>query len=209
MYLPSTNHRIRKNLDFICDHSDTNKNDYHFLLHVVLKLFLSFNINNSFNSIEIWSDGGPHHFKTRYCQWMWSWLSTNRFNKKKISHHFFASHHGHSLADSHAAAIKRVLHTQYNTSKLQRLQPTAAAIYWGPGNAQDFGALLQYATESQIFLFPYIDRDPLLKPKIFPLNQIKKQHSFVYENGICRSYERTNEGDGHPFKFTMIEACIR
>src|SRR5688500_11881346 len=18
-----------------------------------------------------WSDGGPHHFKTRYCQWMW------------------------------------------------------------------------------------------------------------------------------------------
>jgi len=135
---------------------------------------------------------------------MWSWLSMNRFNRKRIAHNFFASYHGHSLADSHAAAIKRILRRQYNVSVMQRFSTTTAAIYWGPASAEEFGALLQYATESQIHLFPSIDRDPLLKPNILPLNEIKKHHSFIYENGLCRSFERTNEGEGHLFEFTTV-----
>ncbi len=45
-----------------------------------------------------WTDGGPHYFKTRYCQWTWSWLSTQRFAGRRISHHFFAPFSSHSLA---------------------------------------------------------------------------------------------------------------
>jgi hypothetical protein len=72
----------------------------------------------------------PHHFKTRYCQWMWHWLSTHRFSNKRISHPFFASYHGHSLADAHAASIKRFIRTDYKMSQLQRFDTTTMAIYW-------------------------------------------------------------------------------
>ena len=143
--------RKRINLDYLCDCPDSNKNDYHFVLHVWLKLFLDHNINDRFNIINIWTDGGPHHFKTRYCQWMWHFLSTYRFSAKPIIHHFFASYHGHSLADAHAASIKKVLHSQYNTSQLQRFSPNTSALYWGPANAKDFSSLLdQYSYSSGV-----------------------------------------------------------
>src|SRR4051812_29500003 len=101
------------------------------------------------------------------CQWMWHFLSTYRFNRKPIYHHFFASYHGHSLADGHAASIKRVLHTQYNTSQLQRFSPTTSALYWGPSNANDFGLLLQQSCDkTKIHIFPTINRDPKLKPNV-------------------------------------------
>jgi len=61
---------------------------------------------------------------------MWHWISTNRFSNKRITHHFFASYHGHSLADSHAASIKRIIRTEYNMSQLQRFDTSTLAIYW-------------------------------------------------------------------------------
>ena len=61
----------RENIDFLCDCSDTNTNDYHFVLHVWLRLFQCYRLREAFDSIEVWTDGGPHHFKTRYCQFMW------------------------------------------------------------------------------------------------------------------------------------------
>lgn len=82
--------RMRENMDFLCDCPDTNTNDYHFVLHVWLWLFLHKRFIDHFDSIDVWTDGGPHHFKTRYCQWMWWWLSEFRFGQKRISHHFFA-----------------------------------------------------------------------------------------------------------------------
>jgi len=61
---------------------------------------------------------------------MWHWLSKNKFGQKRISHHFFASYHGHSLADAHAASIKRSMRTDYNRSQLQRFSTTDLAVYW-------------------------------------------------------------------------------
>jgi len=69
-YLNSEGARIRENLDFLCDCPDTNANDYHFVLHVWLLLFQRKQFNAFFDSIDVWTDGGPHHFKTRFCQWM-------------------------------------------------------------------------------------------------------------------------------------------
>jgi hypothetical protein len=180
--------RKRINLDYLCDCADTNKNDYHFMLHVWLKLFHDYQINERFDMLIIWTDGGPHHFKTRYCQWMWHFLSTYCFDKKTILHNFFASYHGHSLADSHAAAIKKALHTQYNTSQIQRFSPTASALYWGPSNATEFAALLAHAcANTHIHVFSSIDRDPKLKPDVSSIKHIKSQHCFVYQDGLCAS----------------------
>jgi hypothetical protein len=64
-----------------------------FVLQVWLLLFLSNKLIDHFDSIDIWTDGGPHHFKTRYCQAMWYWLSCCRFAARRSSHHFFASFH--------------------------------------------------------------------------------------------------------------------
>jgi len=135
---------------------------------------------------------------------MWSWLSTHRFSGKRITHNFFASYHGHSLADSHAASIKRVLHSQYSTSQIQRFSPSTSALYWGPTNATDFSALLSHAcSNTQIHIFPHIDRDPKLKPNISSIDAIKKQHSFMYEAGTCRAFEQTKQGQGTNFSFQL------
>jgi hypothetical protein len=122
--------RVRYNLDFICGHTESNSNDYHFVLSVWLSLFRKIDIINHFTSIDVWTDGGPHHFKTRYCQWMWHWLSTHLFNQQRITHHFFVSYHGHSIADAHAASAKCLLHNDYSFSQFERLS-TTSAIYWG------------------------------------------------------------------------------
>ncbi len=181
----SNGKRMRENIDFLCDCQESNKNDYHFVLTVWLLLFHYKKLNDHFDSIEVWSDGGPHHFKTRYCQWMWHWLSTQKFNNKRISHHFFASYHGHSLADAHAASIKRLIRTEYNMSQLQRFDTTLLAIYWGPEDAVQLGGLLKKCSNTQICVFPHIDRDPALKPDPFRIPHIKRQHRFDYENGQC------------------------
>jgi hypothetical protein len=123
----SNGERMRENIDFLCDCPDTNKKDYHFVLHVWLLLFHFKKLIDHFDCMDVWSDGGPHHFKTRYCQWMWHWLSQTHFAKRRISHHFFASYHGHSLADAHAASIKRLIRTEYNMS--QRGHRTKALLF--------------------------------------------------------------------------------
>src|SRR5690606_18493186 len=105
--------------------------------------------------------------------------------------------HGHSLADSHAAAVKKVLRTQYNTSQLQRLCPSALALYWGPANAAEVSSLLHTAcSNTQPMVFPFVDRDEQLKPNVRSIKGIKSKHCFVYQGGTCRAYERTGEGEG-------------
>jgi hypothetical protein len=185
----TTGNRVRENLDFLCDCTETNANDYHFVLHVWLLLFRSKQLDKHFDSIDIWTDGGPHHFKTRYCQWMWQWLSTHRFGGRRISHHFFASYHGHSLADAHAATIKRSLRTDYNMSQLQRFNHTCSAVYWGPASATQLGAVLQRCSQTQICVLPHIDRDPALKPNPQGIVHMKRQHCFEYQDGRCYSSE--------------------
>lgn len=190
-------------LDFLCDtpHGN-NKNDYFFVLEVWLRLFQLYPLCGGFDSVEVWSDGGPHHFKTSYCQWMWHLLSTACFAGKPITHNFFSAYHGHSLADSHAATDKRILHTEYNSSQQQRLLPTVDSLYWGPSSAADLAALLSaHATKTQAFTLQRIPRDASLKPSIQTVAGIKGKHSFVYAMDTCRYFDRTNEGEGKQFWF--------
>lgn len=198
--------RRRLNIDFLCDCPDSNKNDYPFLLHAALKLFLDYHVNARFDILLVWSNGGGHHFKTRYCQWMWHWMSTHRFSGKPILHNFFASYHGHSLADAHAATIKRTLRTQYHASQLQRFSPNVSALYWGPSNAAEYSLLLdQTCPNTRIHVFPHIDRDPLLKPHCSAVPEIKKHHCFVYAAGKCAMATESAAPGSRPFTFTLKE----
>ena len=197
--------RVVEYMDFLCDCSETNKNDYFFVLHVWLQLFRFKELDKHFDLITIWSDGGPHHFKTKFCQWMWHWLSDMKFNKKPIIHNFFAAYHGHSLADSHAASVKRVLKTQYDVSSLVRMCPNVKAIYWGPANAQEYSTLLSQCSNTQVHVIPHVDRDPALKPTLAPLDSIKSKHCFVYFAGLCASAEQSDAGVAFPFVFELGE----
>jgi hypothetical protein len=120
---------------------------------------------------------------------MWHWFSTQRFGNKRISHHFFACYHGHSLADAHAAAIKKILRSEYHQSQLQRFSPVLSEIHWGPASALQFGKLLQKCAKTEYCVIPWIDRDPALKPNPLPLVKIKRQHRFDYEDGKCYAAE--------------------
>lgn len=199
-YLTEDGTRERRNIDFVCT-ADTNKHDYHFVLQVWIWMFLKERLNERFDSIDIWSDGGPHHFKTRFCQWMHHALSELRFGRKRITHHFFASYHGHSLADGHAAVIKRALHTRYKTTQLERLtlNPTAT---WGPATVDDVAEILTAnCANTQVIVFRDIDRDDERKPEVRGINSIKAMHCLTYEGGTCRARERTGEGEGELFSF--------
>ena len=76
-------------------------------------------------------------------------------------------------------------------SQLQRFCSSALAIYWGPENAPALARLLQKCTNTEIAVFPTIDRDPALKPDPSSIVHIKKQHRFDYENGTCYCSERS------------------
>ncbi len=199
-YLDENNTRVRRNLDFVCA-ADTNKHDYHFVLQVWVWMFLKERLNECFDCIDIWSDGGPKHFKTRFCQWMWHALSELRFHQKRITHHFFASYHGHSLADAHAAVIKRALHTRYKTTQLERLTNNPSAT-WGPATVDDAAAILTAnCSNIEVHIFRDIDRDEERKPQVRGINSIKSMHCLTYEGGTCRARERTGEREGTLFSF--------
>ena len=191
----------RINYDFLCD-DESNKNDYHFVLAVWVWLFMVEKLKDRFEEIEIWTDGGPHHFKTKYCQFMWHALSTLRFDRKRMIHNFFASYHGGSLADGHAAHVKKIMHSQYKISWQQRLSRCRDALYWGPSSASEIAALVsQRCANTRAHVFPDIDRTESNKPSVNGINSIKTMHSFVYENGTCRAAKGTRDETTFPFSF--------
>ena len=136
---------------------------------------------------------------------MWQWISVNKFNNKRISHHFFASYHGHSLADSHAAADKRLLHAAYNTSELQRKVVTEDPISWGPSSGTALSSLLtENASRTHAFYLPSIPRDADIKPNIAGLNLIKSKHRFEYAEGHMPCLSAHGQAVGVPFEFKYL-----
>ena len=200
-YLDEFGSRVRRNLNFICDDYATNDADFYFVLTVWVDLFQSEQLNDHFDCIDVWSDGGPHHFKTRFCQFMWHVLSGLRFSQKPIRHHFFASYHGHSMADAHAAAVKRTLRSAYSISELQRITRQATAG-WGPASAADLAVLLPDAcANTQVKVYPTIDREWKQKEDVCAIPAIKSYHCFEYQGGQCKAFVRT--GDSNSISFTF------
>lgn len=184
---------ITCNLDFLCTHS-SNKHDYYFVLQVWLDLFVKEKLKERFDRIDVWSDGGPHHFKTRYCQCMWHLLSQVAFCEKAIAHHFYPSYHGHSLADGHAGHVKSVIDKAYKLSELQRVITPLTATF-GPSTIEEVAALIRNnSSNTTVTVFDAIDRSSD-KPNVRAVPSIKSKHYFLYEGGIAFASEAKGEGD--------------
>jgi hypothetical protein len=164
---------------------------------------IELNVFKEFDSIEVWSDGGPHHFKTRYCQFLWHTLNC-RFNIT-IIHNFFASYHGHSLCDSHAAQTKQAIKKEYISSEQQRMKSHSNSIYWGPASAKDIQMILTKKIQNtKVEILNNIDRNPAMKPHVGPIKDIKQQLCFVYKNFECFCYGLTAEStSSYPTPFTF------
>jgi hypothetical protein len=203
-FIDDAGQQHRQYMDFMCDIKTMNKNDYFFVQHVWQLLFQR-KVLDQFDSLELWSDGGPHHFKTRYCQWMWHHLSTCYFQQKKITHNFFASYHGHSLADSHAGRVKQVIKSEYISSQQSRMNNSDQSAYWGPSSANDIQLILNERIErTSAIVLNHIDRDDDLKPNVAGLVDIKQKHCFVYEGNRCSMSELTNDGNPQFFHFRYL-----
>jgi len=198
-YKDQNNQLVRRNIDLLCA-SDTNKHDFHFVFQVWINLFFKEKLDEKFDRIDLWTDGGPHHFKTRWCQFTWHSLSTLRFHSKPITHHFFPSYHGHSLVDGHAAIIKRALNTRYNESEFERATHAATAT-WGPASISDVKLILEANCKNGSIVFDDIDRDPANKPDITPVPSIKIQHSIRFMGGECAAFKKTGDAVGTEFVF--------
>lgn len=76
-------------------------------------------------------------------------------------------------------------------------------VYWGPSDASQLGKVLEKCANTEVAVFPRIDRDPALKPNPIPLVHIKRQHRFDYENGQCRRSELSENTEKKLFSFVL------
>lgn len=63
---------------------------------------------DDYEQIDIWSDGGPKHFKISACMQYFSQLQTLR-STQKIVYNFFFAYHGHGICDTAASHAKRAM----------------------------------------------------------------------------------------------------
>ena len=61
----------------------------------------------NFREVEVWSDGGPKHFKVSSL--IYYFFSLQQQTNRKITYNFFAWYHGHSACDSAASHVKRAV----------------------------------------------------------------------------------------------------
>ena len=190
----------RKALNFLCGNQDCNKNDYHYVATVWFRLFLSYDYLRGFHTIHVFSDGGPHHFKTRFCQFLFHFCSYTY--SVDIHHHFFASHHGHSIADGHAGIIKQLIYHTFLANEGNRkcvlsTSISRANMHDGPVTAPEVRQLLQEQgpPDTYVYVLHSIPRDHKPKPK--PVPHIKSYHHFHYApDHSCKLYPQSNCTEG-------------
>ena len=136
--------------------------------------------------IEIWSDGGPKHFKIRRSIFFvcvelkqrHPWL-------KRVTWAFYASHHGKSVNDAHAAVIKRTL---------WRLAREGCRTE-GPRQLADVAAHLK---NTDSFYFDKFDREQQFNVSSIP--GIKSSHFFEWDG--------TKEGDKHVIVLAKVYPAV-
>jgi len=102
------------------DHFAPESNDHHFVRRVFLALSTRPELKHVFDAegrrvgnvdwIELWTDGGPKHFKTRRTlTFVLVELKRRMPWIKRLTWAFYASHHGKSVNDAHSAVCKRII----------------------------------------------------------------------------------------------------
>lgn len=173
-------------IDVICDDKETKKNDW-FFVHAGWRYICEQCeiFTRNVGTIFIFSDGCVQHFKNRYTLALFSEISLKY--ARNIRYNFFVSYHGHSIADSHAGHIKRLIEKEFLNSEYER--KVMNKENWGPNNGQSVSSLLADRMKSTSVLYlDHIDRDGgKLKPNVRPLKGIKKMHLFFCNPGYPKT----------------------
>ena len=174
------------------DNFAQESNDHVFFRRVLLNVFSLDLVCNGADGvqrpdwIEIWSDGGPKHFKIRRSIFFvcvelkqrHPWL-------KRVTWAFYASHHGKSVNDAHAAVVKRTL---------WRLAREGCRTE-GPRQLADVAAHLK---NTDSFYFDKFDREQQFNVSSIP--GIKSSHFFEWDG--------TKEGDKHVIVLAKVYPAV-
>lgn len=171
--------------DFLCADPASRTNDFFYVTHVFDYLFTHRTIDllQHRRNLIIWSDGGPHHFKTNFHINYLRMLAIDA--GIHIQHHFFPSYHGHSLADGHAGTLKSAFRRSQIKVEGDRLK--SLQFIQGPKNVHELKSELQpKLRNTTIIPFDSIPRDARRKTKDIKIAHLKEMHRFTFDpRGHC------------------------
>ena len=92
---------------FVADTTE-NTNDKYFVFGVWLRL-LAMDFLRGGKLVQIWSDGGPKHFKIRATLHFFAYLAYKYRGTHEFRYNFFLENHGHCVCDATASHAKKKL----------------------------------------------------------------------------------------------------
>ena len=125
-----------------------------------------FEVNGVSNSIRIWSDGGPHHYKTLEHLYFVSWLISHF---KVVERYFFDAYYGWSICDQWFGGLKRDIGEVSSNNR-------------GPDSVDDIGKIIARNNALAIKLDPsYYNETRDLFPES---GNYQSSDSFIKKNNI-------------------------
>lgn len=173
----------RRNFDYF----SPDENDYFFVRRSLLDLFGILRDEVKNECVEFWTDGGPKHFKTRRSIFFGVCELKSLFRCGRILWNFFASHHGKSICDAHAAHVKHVLH------KLARAGVRSEG-------AEDFARAAEKVRRTRATSFKFLNKSNAFDVtsmqgiKSFHCFEVVLQPSDAQASILCKTL--TTDGDG-------------
>jgi len=184
---------VRVYRDFLCGNAGKQRNDVCYVYRA-WETMVEQGILDGYKRIILFSDGGPKHFKNVYAMAAMLELRErwNTIRNDPSKHHpapviewyFFASYHGHSLADSHAGKIMMAFHAACQAGKR-------------PADDVALGALIEVAlSHTHVTVLPLIPRPKVRRDLSSLADGTKKWHVFVFIDGkgvLCREHAESED----------------
>lgn len=101
----------------------TTKNDVYFVIAVWEHMLKNKIIPDHITTIDVWSDGGPKHFKCKENMYYFSTLP-QRYNKT-INYNFYQAYHGHNACDAAASHAKKRINEQQRNTEIPIITATS------------------------------------------------------------------------------------
>lgn len=178
-YDPTSSDKLqRKYLHYVGEKTDAN--DVHFVVRVWEYLLknniLQQHTTTPIKTIELWSDGGPHHFKYSGTLHYFSTLFA-RYNIK-INYNFYESYHGHNICDAAASHAK---------SAIKRYQLNDAIPCYTAVDLCKAIATTKNASAVPLSFLPYFSKTQVT---VKTYDGIKSHYKFVFvSEGVVHAYK--------------------
>ena len=148
---------------------------------------------DGFTRVDLFSDGGPKHYKSVYgMHTMSGWADWWRELKPghdipDLLWNFTAAYHGHGVADSHAGIFSQMLTRAKNSGQHGKGQE---GIGGGPKNVDEVAEMMRTMKGTQAMVFDKIER-PEYRNDLQPLDSIRKHFQFRFRYIAVVDEEKT------------------